>query len=75
MCSKSTTKISERGHCRRSSIFALNFERISHVVLVFPLLTLIKLMPAGLIAVVFCIIVESNYLGINSSNLGLSLQK
>ena len=39
MCSKSTTKISERVHCRRSSIFALNFERISHVVLVFPLLT------------------------------------
>ena len=31
ICSKSTTKIAERGHCRRSSIFALNCEQISIV--------------------------------------------
>ena len=38
ICSNSTRKTAER-HVRRSSIFIINFEQISHIVLVFPLLT------------------------------------
>ena len=34
-------------HVRRSGIFIVNFEHISHLVLVFLLLTLSRLMPAG----------------------------
>ena len=40
ICSKLTIKIAERRHWRRSSIFIVNFEHISHLVLVFLLLTL-----------------------------------
>ena len=40
MCSKLTIKIPERRQWRRSRIFIVNFEHISHIVLVFPLLTL-----------------------------------
>ena len=40
ICSKLTTKIPERRHWRRSGIFIVNFEHISHLVLVFLLLTL-----------------------------------
>ena len=40
ICSKLTIKIPERRHWRRSGIFIVNFEHISHRVLVFLLLTL-----------------------------------
>ena len=33
ICSKLTTKTSERLHWRRSIVFAINFEHISHTVL------------------------------------------
>ena len=39
ICSKLTTKTPERCHWRRSCNFIVNFEHISHIVLVFPLLT------------------------------------
>ena len=35
------------GHCRRSGVFIVNFEHISHLVLLFLLLTLSRQMPAG----------------------------
>ena len=47
ICSKLTIKIPERRHWRRSGIFIVNFEHISYLVLVFLLLTLSRLMPAG----------------------------
>ena len=40
ICSKLTVKTPERRHCRRSGVFIVNFEHISHFVLVFLLLTL-----------------------------------
>ena len=40
ICSKLTIKIPERPHWRHSGIFIVNFEHISHLVLVFLLLTL-----------------------------------
>ena len=40
--SKLTVRTLERYHWRRSGVFIVNFEHISHLVLVFPLLTLIK---------------------------------
>ena len=40
ICSKLTLKIPKRRHWRRSGVFIVNFEYISHVVLVFLLLTL-----------------------------------
>ena len=40
ICSKLTIKIPEERQCRRSGVFIVNFEHISHLVLVFPLLTL-----------------------------------
>ena len=40
ICSKLTIKIPERCQLRRSGIFIVNFEHISHLVLVFLLLTL-----------------------------------
>ena len=40
ICSELTIKIPERRHWRRSGIFIVNFEQISHLVLVFLLLTL-----------------------------------
>ena len=42
ICSKLTTKTPERRQWRRSSVFIVNFEHISHFVLVFLLLTLNK---------------------------------
>ena len=42
ICSKLTIKIPERRQWRRSGIFIVNFEHISHLVLVFLLLTLSK---------------------------------
>ena len=40
ICSKLTIKTSERRHWRRSGVFIVNFEHISHLVLKFLLLTL-----------------------------------
>ena len=40
ICSKLTIKIPERRHWRRSGIFIVNFEHISHLVLLCLLLTL-----------------------------------
>ena len=40
ICSKLTIKTPERRYWRRSDVFIANFEDISHLVLVFPLLTL-----------------------------------
>ena len=39
VCSKLILKLPERRHLRRSGICIVNFEQISHIVLVFPLLT------------------------------------
>ena len=39
-CSKLKTKTPERSHWRRSGVFIVEFEHISHLVLVFLLLTL-----------------------------------
>ena len=47
-CSKLQIKIPERRQWRRSSIFIVNFEHISHIVLLFPLLTLNMQLPADL---------------------------
>ena len=46
-CSKLTIKISERCHWRLSAFFIINFKHISHLVLVFLLLTLNVQVPAG----------------------------
>ena len=40
ICRKLTTKTPERSHCRHSNVFIINFEHISHLVLVFIWLTL-----------------------------------
>ena len=40
ICSESTIKTPERRHWRRSGVFIVNFEHISHLVLVFLLITL-----------------------------------
>ena len=40
LCSKLTIKAPERRQWRRSGVFIVNFEHISHLVLVFLLLTL-----------------------------------
>ena len=47
ICSKLTIKTPERRHWRRFGVFIINFEDISQLVLVFPLLTLNKWTPAG----------------------------
>ena len=47
ICSKLTIKTPERRHQHRSGIFIVNFERISHLVLVFLLLTLNMQLPGG----------------------------
>ena len=49
ICSRLTIKAPERRQLSRSDVFIVNFEYISHLVLVFPLLTLSKEMPAGLV--------------------------
>ena len=48
ICSKLTVKTPERRHWRHSGVFVVNFEQISHPVLVFLLLALKMLLPAGL---------------------------
>ena len=45
--SKLSTKTPERPQWRRSGVFIVNFEQISRIVLLFPMLTLIKLMAVG----------------------------
>ena len=40
-------KTPEGRHWRRSGVFIVNFEHVSHLVLVFLLLTLNRLMPTG----------------------------
>ena len=47
ICSKLTIKTPERRHWRSSDVFIVNFEHITHLVLVFLLLTLSRYMPAG----------------------------
>ena len=47
ICSKLTTKAPERHHWRHSDVFIVNFEHISHLVLVFLLLTLSRQLPFG----------------------------
>ena len=42
LCSKITIKTPEQLHWRRSGVFIVNFEHISHLVLVFLLLTLTR---------------------------------
>ena len=42
ICTKLTLKTPERRHQRRSGVFVVNFEQISHIALVFLLLTLGK---------------------------------
>ena len=44
---KLAIEIPERHHWNRSGVFIVNFEQISHIVVVIPLLTLNKLMLAG----------------------------
>ena len=47
--SKLTIKTPEQVHWRRSGVFIVNFEQISHIVLVSRLLTLNNLTPVGFI--------------------------
>ena len=47
ICSKVTIQTQERRHWRRSGVFIVNFEHISHLALVFLLLTLSWKMPTG----------------------------
>ena len=42
MCPDLTVKTPERRQWRRSDVFIVNFEQILHIILMFPLLTLIK---------------------------------
>ena len=42
ICSKLTIKTSEQRHWHRSGVFIANFEKFSHLVLVFLLLTLLN---------------------------------
>ena len=44
ICSKFTIKTSDRHHQRRSGVFIVNFEHVSHLFLVFLLLNLRKLL-------------------------------
>ena len=41
-CSNSTVKTPEQRHFCRSGVFIVNVEQISHILMVFPLLTLNK---------------------------------
>ena len=47
ICSELTIKTPQRGHCRRSRVFIVNFKHISHLFLVFLLLNLNKSRLAG----------------------------
>ena len=47
ICSKLTIKTPERHHWHRSCVFIVKFQHISHLVLVFLLLTLSRKMSSG----------------------------
>ena len=47
MCEIYSIKIPEQRQWRRSGVFVINFKQISHIVLVFQLLTLKKEIPTG----------------------------
>ena len=51
ICSKLTVKTQKRRQWRRPGVFIVNFEYISHLVLVFLFLTLNRLMPVGMFKV------------------------
>ena len=48
VCSELTIKTPERYQCRRSSVFVVNLEHISHLVLVFLLLNLSRSITVGM---------------------------
>ena len=53
ICSELTIKTPEKRHWRRSSVFNINFEHLSHLVLVFLLLTLNISLPVGSILKIY----------------------
>ena len=53
ICSKLTIKTPEQHQFHHSSVFIVNFEHISHLVLVFMLLILRRWMPAGIMHYLF----------------------
>ena len=67
ICWKLTIKIPERRHWSCFSVFIVNFEHISHLFLVFLLLTLSWQMPAGLVFLMFS--------GVKKWNIGLNCVK
>ena len=48
ICTKLTIKTLERRQYHRSGVFIVNFEQISHIFLLFPLLTLSKSIAVGM---------------------------
>ena len=48
ICLKLIIKTPERRQSRRSGVFVVKFEQFSNIVLLFPMLTFNKEMPAGL---------------------------
>ena len=74
ICSKLTIKTPERRHWRNSAVFIVNFEHISHLLLVFILLNLSRWMPAGC----FSLIKETNRLlstGMSNIYLKVTIEK
>ena len=65
-CSKLKVKTPERRQWSHSGVFIVNFEQISHIVLVFPLLVLNKSMPARE-CVCWCCFVALLYFGWTST--------
>ena len=63
ICSKLTIKILERRYWRRSGIFIVNFEHVSHLVLVFLLLPSSRQITAGW----FCLLIFLNFMKKESS--------
>ena len=60
ICSKLTIKTPQRRGWRRCGVFIVNFEQISHLVVVFILLTLSRYMPAGIYLMTrICLILQS----------------
>ena len=61
ICSKLTIKTRERWQWHRSGVLIVNFEHISHLVLVLLLLTLNKYLPAGLEIVKYYLHYQEKY--------------